>query len=87
MNLFAKSTATFDIRNRYRYDPANVRAEETFDFCLELVNSSFLRKQESSHFKIFWIPAFVGMTKKADLQISWTDHQEQESGICLGTTL
>jgi hypothetical protein len=24
---------------------------------------SFLRKQESSPFKTFWIPAFAGMTK------------------------
>jgi hypothetical protein len=87
MNMFAKSTATFDILKQDRYDPANVRAEETFDFCLELVNSSFLRKQESSHFKTFWIPAFAGMTKKADLQISWTDHQKQERGICPDPTV
>ena len=32
---------------------------ETFEFHLEPNKSSFLRKQESSSFKIFWIPAGV----------------------------
>jgi hypothetical protein len=44
---------------------------EIFKFRLELDKSSFLRipdqgpgqAQESSPFKIFWIPAFAGMTK------------------------
>jgi hypothetical protein len=38
--------------------------DETFEFLSKLGNSSFLRKQESSSFKIFWIPAFAEKTKK-----------------------
>jgi hypothetical protein len=36
---------------------------ESFELLLKLDKSSFLRKQESSPFKTFWIPAFAGMTK------------------------
>jgi hypothetical protein len=36
---------------------------ETFEFLPKLGKSSFLRKQESSLFKTFWIPACAGMTK------------------------
>ena len=37
---------------------------EIFEFRLELDKPSFLRKQESSLFKTFWIPASVGMTMR-----------------------
>jgi hypothetical protein len=37
--------------------------EETFEFLPKPGKSSFLRKQESSPFKTFWIPAYAGMTK------------------------
>jgi hypothetical protein len=43
---------------------------ETFEFRLKPGKSSFLRKQESSPFKTFWIPAFAGMTKSLDFQRS-----------------
>ena len=36
---------------------------ESFELLLKFGNSSFLRKQESSSFKAFWIPAYAGMTK------------------------
>ena len=36
---------------------------ESFELLLKFGKSSFLRKQESSLFKIFWIPAYAGMTK------------------------
>jgi len=35
---------------------------KTFEFLPKPGKSSFLRKQESSPFKTFWIPAFAGMT-------------------------
>jgi hypothetical protein len=35
----------------------------SFELLRKFGKSSFLRKQESSLFKIFWIPAFAGMTK------------------------
>jgi hypothetical protein len=38
---------------------------ESFEFRLKFEKSSFLRMQESSPFKIFWIPAFAGMTKES----------------------
>ena len=37
--------------------------EETFEFLPKPGKSSFLRKQESSPFKTFWITAYAGMTK------------------------
>jgi len=37
---------------------------ETFEFLPKPSKSSFLRKQESSPFKVLWIPAFAGMTKE-----------------------
>jgi hypothetical protein len=36
---------------------------ESFELLLKFGKSSFLRKQESSSFKTFWIPAYAGMTK------------------------
>jgi hypothetical protein len=36
---------------------------ESFELLLKFGKSSFLRKQESSPFKTFWIPAYAGMTK------------------------
>ena len=36
---------------------------ESFELLLKFGKSSFLRKQESSLFKTFWIPAYAGMTK------------------------
>jgi hypothetical protein len=36
---------------------------ESFELLLKSGKSSFLRKQESSPFKTFWIPAYAGMTK------------------------
>ncbi|MBU2251835.1 MAG: hypothetical protein KKI04_00115, partial [Proteobacteria bacterium] len=36
---------------------------ESFELLLKFGKSSFLRKQESSPFKAFWIPAYAGMTK------------------------
>jgi hypothetical protein len=36
---------------------------ESFEFLRKPCKLSFLRKQESSPFKTFWIPAFAGMTK------------------------
>jgi hypothetical protein len=41
----------------------NQRYLESFELLLKFGKSSFLRKQESSLFKIFWIPAYAGMTK------------------------
>jgi len=38
--------------------------DETFEFLPKPSKSSFLRKQESSLFKVLWIPAFAGMTKE-----------------------
>ena len=38
--------------------------QESFELLLKFGKSSFLRKQESSLFKTFWIPAFAGMTKR-----------------------
>jgi len=37
---------------------------ESFELLLKYGKSSFLRKQESSLFKAFWIPAYAGMTKE-----------------------
>ncbi|MBU2026929.1 MAG: hypothetical protein KJ814_04820 [Proteobacteria bacterium] len=36
---------------------------ESFELLLKFGKSSFLRKQESSPFKTFWIPAYAGITK------------------------
>ena len=36
---------------------------DSFELLLKCDKSSFLRKQESSPFKTFWIPAYAGMTK------------------------
>jgi len=36
---------------------------ESFELLLKYGKSSLLRKQESSLFKAFWIPAYAGMTK------------------------
>ena len=43
---------------------------ETFEFLTKPSKSSFLRKQESSSFKVLWIPAFARMTKRLDFQRS-----------------
>jgi len=39
------------------------RQRESFELLLKFGKASFLRKQESSLFKTFWIPAYAGMTK------------------------
>jgi hypothetical protein len=36
---------------------------ESFELLLKFGKASFLRKQGSSPFKTFWIPAYAGMTK------------------------
>ncbi|MFZ4439710.1 MAG: general secretion pathway protein GspK [Syntrophales bacterium] len=46
---------------------------KTFEFLLKRGKSSYRRKPVSSFFETFWIPAFAGMTKRADFQSSlWT---------------
>jgi hypothetical protein len=57
MNLFFRE----DVRNADLQ-----RWKESFELLLKFGKSSFLRKQESSSFKIFWIPAYAGMTKWGD---------------------
>jgi len=37
---------------------------ETFEFLLKFAKSSFRRKPESSNFRMFWTPAFAGVTGK-----------------------
>jgi len=55
----------FQIIGGYNIDSQQVNAIiETFEFLPKPSKSSFPRKQESSPFKVLWIPAFAGMTKE-----------------------
>jgi len=55
-------SASYRRRKPFRI-PHGDAINESFELLLKFGKSSFLRKQESSLFKIFWIPAYAGMTK------------------------
>ena len=58
-----------------------IGSNETFEFFLKFGKSSYRRKPVSSYFKMFWTPAFAGVTTKVDFQRSRNVLSEQVGTI------